>query len=50
VSREDNRAKAPEAAKYIDHMREHFPDLTVLYVKEGTFERGTKLPEVTPCK
>ncbi len=37
---------APEAAKFIDAMREAFGDLTVLYVREGEFERGTKLPEV----
>lgn len=42
MSKEQNRLAAPQAAKFIDEMRKHFPDLVVLYVKEGSFERGKK--------
>jgi hypothetical protein len=45
VSKEANRAAAPEVAKFIDAMREAFGEVVVLWVKEGDFERGTKVPE-----
>jgi hypothetical protein len=35
-----NHAKAPEAAKFVEHMREVFGEVKVLYVKEGNLELG----------
>ena len=48
MSREDNRAKAPLTAAFVDLMREQFGAVTVLYVKEGKFKKGTPYPKGIP--
>jgi hypothetical protein len=49
VNREERRQMMPECAAFTDAMREHFPNLRVLYASENGREWGEKQPEgVTP--
>lgn len=44
ASKTSNHARAPEAAAFVEAMREVFGEdqITVLYVKENGFEMGAK--------
>ena len=41
TSKDENQAKAPICAAFVEEMREVFGDVKVLYVKEGDVELGT---------
>jgi hypothetical protein len=45
-----NHAKAPEAAKFVEQMREVFGEVKVLYVKEGNFQLGEPSDERTETR
>lgn len=40
MTREERRKAMPECTSFIDAMREHFPDLTVIHAKENGHEWG----------
>lgn len=44
-SRAERRTLMPECAAFTDALREHFPDLRVLYASENGIEWGEKQPE-----
>jgi hypothetical protein len=44
-----NHAKAPQAAAFVNAMREVFGEVTVLYVNENGFKLGEKQPDGAPC-
>jgi hypothetical protein len=48
VTREERRKAMPTCAEWIDHMREHFPDLTVIYAREGEQSWGEPAAQGVP--
>lgn len=46
--RKQRRKEMPLCVKWVEAMREHFPELRILYAKENGYEWGEKQPRGVP--